>query len=130
MRKALLMAVAVAVALAFTGMVSAAEQTGQPAPKAGTETKAEAKAEAKHESVYLKLTDLTDKQKDEIKAIEKQAAVDADKATTKEDKQKVWKAADEKIRTKVLTEKQVKELNELQAKHHKGASSEPAGAKH
>lgn len=58
---------------------------------------------------------LTDDQKAQVKAILQQARKDAQAATDKGDKKKIWQAAFEKIKTSVLTADQVKKLEELKA---------------
>jgi hypothetical protein len=127
MPKVLSIIMALVVGLAFTSSaVAKAGAASQPARK-------QAKW-ANPQHLYNKLTGLTDKQKADIKAIDKQAKLDAGKVQTKEEKQKIWKAADEKIRTTVLTADQCKQLEELEhgkaVKHHKVSPGEQTGAKH
>ncbi len=127
MRKVLLIVAAWMVGLVFTG-VAKAEQTTQPAHKEAKDGK-----QAKHE---FKGLDLTKAQKEQIAAIRKQAKTDAAKATTKEEKEKIHKAANEKIIAEVLTDKQRKQLeeNEKAAKtvktvKHNAAASQPMGTR-
>jgi hypothetical protein len=126
MRKTLLVVLVLGVALAFTGVVSAAESTSQPALK-----------QVKKEDPYKGL-DLTREQKKQIKSIHLQAKTDADKAVTVEEKGKIRKAADEKIRQTVLTEKQREQLaknEKIEPKtaatgtRHKAPTSQPMGTK-
>jgi hypothetical protein len=131
MRKALLIVTALTVALALTGVASAAEPTSQPAHK-----------QVKGANPYKGLS-LTKEQKTQIRTIRKQAKTDMAKAPTPEDKARIRQAADEKIRQSVLTDKQREQLanNEKlepkggaegrhKGKHHEGPAGEPAGANH
>jgi hypothetical protein len=127
MPKVLSIIMALVVGLAFTNSALAkAGAASQPARK-------QAKW-ANPQHLYNKLTGLTDKQKADIKAIDKQAKLDAGKVQTKEEKQKTWKDADEKIRTTVLTADQCKQLEELEhgkaVRHRKASGRKPAGAEH
>jgi Spy/CpxP family protein refolding chaperone len=132
MRKVLLIVVTLMVGLVFTGAAKA-EQATQPAHKEAKEG-----TPAKHEFQGL---DLTKDQKDKIKVIRTQAKADAEKATTKEEKEKIHKAANLKIRTEVLTEKQRQQLEQAEQaekakevkhepKQHKAPTSQPMGAHH
>lgn len=137
MRKTLLMVVALAVALCFTGVVRA--EQAAPAQKDAKVAK-----DGKGAHPLKDLKDLTDKQKEEIKAIQKQAKADAEKVATPEEKTKIFKAAHEKIVKEVLTDKQRQELQDNikadkpdkgvrearhEGKQHKAPSSQPTGTK-
>jgi hypothetical protein len=127
MTKVLSIVAALAVGLVCAGVVSAKTAVAsQPSKK-------EAKWVKPHE-LYGKLNGLRSEQKAQIKSILAQAKVDARKAQSNEEKANIWKAADEKIRTTVLTADQCKQLDELEhakaTRHHKGLSSQPAGVKH
>lgn len=127
MSRVLSIAAGIAVVLAFTNVASARWGAAtQPAKK-------EAKWVKPHE-LYGKLNGLTKEQKAQIKSILAQAKVDARKAQGNEEKANIWKSADNKIRTTVLTADQCRQLDELEqakaAKHHNAPSSRPAGVKH
>jgi Spy/CpxP family protein refolding chaperone len=130
MRKTLLAILASTVALALAVVVSAAEPTSQPTHR-----------QLKGGNPYKGL-DLTREQKAQIKEIRKQAKNDMARAVTVDDKASIRKAADEKIRQIVLTDKQREQLakNESleskaaaegkhEGKHHKGPAGESTGTK-
>ena len=133
MRKVLLIVAALMVGAVLTG-VAKAEVASQPAHKEAKDGK-----QAKHE---FKGLDLTKAQKEQAAAIRKQAKADAAKATTKEEKEKIHKAANDKIIAEVLNDKQRKQLEENEqavktakevkheGKQHKVAASQPTGGHH
>jgi Spy/CpxP family protein refolding chaperone len=139
MRKALLVVAALMVAVVFTGVVRA-EQAAAPTQKEAKDVK-DVK-DGKQARPEFKKLDLSKQQKEQIAAIRKQAKADAEKATTKEDKEKIHKAANLKIRTEVLTDKQRKQLEDMEkaekaekatnetrheGMHHMAPASAPAG---
>lgn len=108
MRRTLQVIAALVIALALTNAASAR------ADSAGSQqTRKVYKGE-----LALRHLDLSPEQKAQVKAIHQQAKADAQKAT-KEQKQQIRKAANEKIRTQVLTDAQRQQLDEMNQSHHK-----------
>lgn len=105
MRRFLISTIAAMIGLSFCGVVLAAEgPTSQPVRK-------------HHCALMCKTLNLTDAQKAQIKEIFTTARADAQKATDKDAKRAIWKAAVEKVKTTVLTDEQRQKLAQMHHRH-------------
>lgn len=117
MKKMLIAAIAAAFMFTLVGTAMAKDKAATSKPAAGLRGPA---------AIYSKL-DLTDAQTAQVKDILDQAKKDQAAAADKKAKGEIMKAANEKIRTTVLTDEQRTKLDEMKKDMKKhGAHSKPA----